>query len=327
MPPRVEVHRYGRCSHIMGRRVLMITRGRTERQDRRIITGRGQGRARGAPSARPARTSRDGPAASARRRGPVAFYEELARISARRGSRWTGAIGDWELRAASGFTRRANSVLPLGDPGTPLDEALAAVRRWYAARGLPARIQLATGRRHPGTAARELEARGWTREVTAELWTGALAPLADRRRPQSCCHAPRTAVARPLPAQGLGEVALKVRAVGPSCGSAVPARKVPRLRHRTMWWTDGGRFRGRGGRPGAAPAWPRHGRDGRTGRQALHEGPSAAWLQWRRTTRARVRCTETRFEAHHAYHHYREPRGSRGPDAGGRVVTGPGPVV
>ena len=49
-------------------------------------------------------------------------------------------LGDWELRAASGFTRRANSVLPLGDPRLPLDEALDAVRRWYGDRGLPAGV-------------------------------------------------------------------------------------------------------------------------------------------------------------------------------------------
>jgi hypothetical protein len=79
------------------------------------------------------------PAAPARRRGPSASYEELARIAARA---WQPVerepLGAWELRASAGFTRRANSVLPLGDPGLPLDEALGAVRRWYAARGLPA---------------------------------------------------------------------------------------------------------------------------------------------------------------------------------------------
>ena len=39
----------------------------------------------------------------------------------------TARLGGWRLRAGAGFTGRANSVLPLGDPGLPLDEAIAHV--------------------------------------------------------------------------------------------------------------------------------------------------------------------------------------------------------
>jgi GNAT superfamily N-acetyltransferase len=46
------------------------------------------------------------------------------------------AVGGWMLRAAGGFTGRANSVLPLGDPGMPLPEAVQAAERWYAERQL-----------------------------------------------------------------------------------------------------------------------------------------------------------------------------------------------
>ncbi|MEF9906209.1 GNAT family N-acetyltransferase [Streptomyces sp. P9-A2] len=125
------------------------------------------------------------PSAPARRRGPAASYEELARVAARA---WrpveSERLGDWELRAAVerrvGFTRRANSVLPLGDPGVPLDEALTTVCRWYAERGLPAYVQTATGAEGTQEAlGAELERRGWVREVTAELWVGGLAPVAD----------------------------------------------------------------------------------------------------------------------------------------------------
>ncbi|MGZ4781513.1 MAG: GNAT family N-acetyltransferase [Oryzihumus sp.] len=52
-------------------------------------------------------------------------------------------LGDWVLRAAGGFTGRANSVLPLGDPGLPLPEAVARAEDWYAARGLPPRFLVA----------------------------------------------------------------------------------------------------------------------------------------------------------------------------------------
>lgn len=53
-----------------------------------------------------------------------------------------GRLGEWELRAAEGFTARANSALPIGDPGVPNAEAIDRVGRWYAARGLPARFQV-----------------------------------------------------------------------------------------------------------------------------------------------------------------------------------------
>jgi len=45
-------------------------------------------------------------------------------------------LGDWLLRAASGFTGRANSVLPLGNPGILLSEAVDRCESWYDERGL-----------------------------------------------------------------------------------------------------------------------------------------------------------------------------------------------
>ncbi len=50
-------------------------------------------------------------------------------------------IGRWLLRAADGYTGRGNSMLPLGDPGMPLEDAVASVERWYAERDLPALVQ------------------------------------------------------------------------------------------------------------------------------------------------------------------------------------------
>jgi ribosomal protein S18 acetylase RimI-like enzyme len=54
-------------------------------------------------------------------------------------------IDGWQLRAGGGFTRRANSAWPIGPLSRPLPEAVAAVRDWYAARGLPALINVVTG--------------------------------------------------------------------------------------------------------------------------------------------------------------------------------------
>jgi ribosomal protein S18 acetylase RimI-like enzyme len=71
--------------------------------------------------------------------------------------RW---LGRWLLRAAHGWTGRANSVLPLGDPGLPLDSALAEVAGWYRQRDLLARFQVPL----PARAGLDdaLAERGWT---------------------------------------------------------------------------------------------------------------------------------------------------------------------
>lgn len=166
------------------------------------------------------------PPAPARRRGPAAGYEELAQVASRAWRPLESArLGGWELRASAGFTRRANSVLPLGAPGVPLDAALDFVRQWYGARGLPAYVQTATGAE--GTQellCAELEVRGWEREVTAELWVGALAPLADRAEAEEVVlarEADEAWLAR-YQRKGVSEVALKV------LGGGLPARARPR---------------------------------------------------------------------------------------------------
>ncbi|MFF8591058.1 GNAT family N-acetyltransferase [Streptomyces sp. NPDC015220] len=258
------------------------------------------------------------PAAPARRRGPAATYGELARVAARA---WrpveSERLGDWELRAAGGFTRRANSVLPLGDPGVPLDEALAAVRRWYHGRGLPAYVQTATGAE--GTQEQlcaELERRGWVREVTAELWTGSLAPVADRAEGPGARGVvlSRTAdeawLAR-YQRKGVSEVALEVLGSGPSVWFAsVPGegRAAPAAIGRCV-------VDGRWASFAAVEVDPARRREGLAtavvaalARQALDEGASAAWLQVE-TDNAGARALYARmgFTAHHAYHHYREP--------------------
>lgn len=51
-------------------------------------------------------------------------------------------LGGWLLRAGNGFTGRANSVLPLGEPDRSRTEALDYVVGWYADRGLPPLFQL-----------------------------------------------------------------------------------------------------------------------------------------------------------------------------------------
>jgi GNAT superfamily N-acetyltransferase len=259
------------------------------------------------------------PSAPARRRGPAASYEELARIAARA---WrpveSERLGAWELRAASGFTRRANSVLPLGDPGMPLEAALDAVRRWYGDRGLPAYVQTATGAE--GTQellCAELERLGWVREVTAELWIGALAPVADRAEPSGAPG--RVVLSREADAawlaryqrKGVSEVALEVLRSGPSVWFATVAGEAGGAPAAIGRCVVDGRWAGFAAVE-VDPALRRRGLATEVmaalARRALDEGASAAWLQVEAdNAAARAMYAALGFGAHHAYHHYRSP--------------------
>jgi GNAT superfamily N-acetyltransferase len=101
---------------------------------------------------------------------------ELERIAA---LGWQGLeierLGGWLLRAAGGWTGRANSVLPLGDPGLPLDAALDHVSAWYSARHLPPTMQLPLPAREDLRAA--LAERGWTDRWGALVLTAGVAAL------------------------------------------------------------------------------------------------------------------------------------------------------
>ena len=98
---------------------------------------------------------------------------ELQRVAARG---WRALeedrLGDWLLRAADGFTGRANSALVVGDPGLPLAGAVAAVARWYGDRGLQPCAML------PGVQARSADAAfaaaGWARGDTVLVLTAPL---------------------------------------------------------------------------------------------------------------------------------------------------------
>ena len=104
---------------------------------------------------------------------------DLERLAART---WRGLeeepYGDWLLRAAAGFTGRANSVLVVGEPPEPLDRAVATVRRWYEQRGLRPRAYIPSPGGEQTDAA--LAEAGWSRlednlVLTAPL-TGWAAP-------------------------------------------------------------------------------------------------------------------------------------------------------
>lgn len=98
---------------------------------------------------------------------------ELERLTART---WRGLeeepFGDWLLRAAGGFTVRANSVLVVGTPAVPLAAAVPAVARWYSDRRLRPQAQLALPGAEEADAA--FDAAGWTRGEDVLVLTAGL---------------------------------------------------------------------------------------------------------------------------------------------------------
>lgn len=253
------------------------------------------------------------PAAPARRRGPAAGFAELTRTCARA---WppveSEPLGEWTLRASGGFTRRANSALPLGDPGMPLEEALARVKAWYAERDLPAYVQAGTGAEGAQELlCAELEARGWVREVSAETRTAALAPIADVAADVSRVGLSRTCdeawLARYQRFGTPGPEVVRVLSGGPSvwfarvegAGGAVAIGRC----------VVDGRWAGFT----AVEVAPESRRQGLAtavmaalARQALAEGASAAWLQVEADNAgARGLYDGLGFATHHTYHHFR----------------------
>lgn len=85
-------------------------------------------------------------------------------------------LGDWLLRASGGFTRRANSVLTIGDPGRPLDAALDAIAAWYDERRLATLLQLVDGATDPSLAG-ALGDRGWAASDATHVMTGEIAHM------------------------------------------------------------------------------------------------------------------------------------------------------
>ncbi|MGW1376742.1 GNAT family N-acetyltransferase [Streptomyces sp. NPDC002446] len=255
------------------------------------------------------------PATPPRRKLPAAGARELQEVAARG---WpaieTERLGEWTLRASGGFTRRANSVLPLGDPGVPLDDALERIVRWYGARGLPAVIAVATGRAGTGgELAAELAARGWSGEGHTSVRIAALAPLAD-----TAAELSRVTLSREPDAQWL---ALYNR-TGQSGGLTADARKVltggPSVWFATVPGAQGataaiGRLvvDGRWAGFAALEVDPAQRRQGLAtlvmaalAQRALDEGASAAYLQVEADNAGALAFYDRLgFSDHHGYHY------------------------
>jgi len=141
------------------------------------------------------------------------------------GRSWPAAeevwLGQWWLRAAGGFTLRANSVRVVGDPGVPLDDALGFVTEWYGQRSLPVRVRTVVG----SSIDRELDRRGWGTEWETSMRTATIASM--RRRligvPASAVQLtthPPAAWLRRYRDGALTPIAISVLSGGPSTGFA-----------------------------------------------------------------------------------------------------------
>ncbi len=107
---------------------------------------------------------------------PMVELEQVAALG------WLGTeqghVGDWLLRAGHGFTGRANSALPVGDPGRSIQQAVDEVIAWYSARGLPTLFQVPFPGAEPVDAV--LDERGFEDYSETLVLVADLLPLLSR---------------------------------------------------------------------------------------------------------------------------------------------------
>ncbi|WFE46553.1 GNAT family N-acetyltransferase [Verrucosispora sp. WMMD1129] len=96
-------------------------------------------------------------------------------------------LGEWLLRDADGWTGRANSALPVGDPDRPLPAAVDAVERWYAGHGRPAMVNTPLPLAAP--VGSELDRRGWGSRPPVLVQTVPLAALSASAPPDAVAGA------------------------------------------------------------------------------------------------------------------------------------------
>jgi N-acetylglutamate synthase len=128
-------------------------------------------------------------------------------------------LGDWRLRAAGGYTARANSALAVGSPGVPVPAALDVVREFAARHGIGPRVHVPVG-------------SPWDRAVADQGWVLDIGHEAG---------AEVAVLVGELGALRLAPTPRLARTETPTRGVEVP------LRPADAWWRVGG-----GGTPSAA---------------------------------------------------------------------------
>ena len=84
-------------------------------------------------------------------------------------------LGAWRLRAAGGFTGRANAAVAVGDPGVPVPAALEVVRAFADEHGVTPRVHAPVGSPWDRAVARE----GWVLDAGHEAGAEVAVLVAD----------------------------------------------------------------------------------------------------------------------------------------------------
>jgi GNAT superfamily N-acetyltransferase len=108
-----------------------------------------------------------------------ARFSEIAALERVADEAWPAPVherlGEWFLRAAAGWTSRANSALPLGAAGLPLDQAIDACAAWYRGHGLTPQIAVPLPLRRD--VRDELTRMGWYGQPPVLVQTARLADV------------------------------------------------------------------------------------------------------------------------------------------------------
>lgn len=230
-----------------------------------------------------------------------------------------GRLGDWLLRSADGWTGRANSALPIGDPDRPLEAAIDAIEEWYAERGQPALINTPLPLAAPVGAA--LDARGWTARPLTFVQTGALSRLV--------ADAPGVSLAKAPGDDWLAIYEARKRSLPPAARHVLTG--PPEVRFASLYDGDTLIAAGRGAVVGEERRWlhlasieviPAHRRKGLArvvtaalATWAAELGATEAFLQVEEHNTAAIALYGTLgFTTHHSYLTREQPSGAR-PDA------------
>lgn len=107
-------------------------------------------------------------------------------------------LGEWLLRASSGFSARGNSVLLTGDPQVPWQHAVAEVVAFYAERGLPPWAQVIVGSADAARAEAERWQQARPGEADSLLQVASVAQVVRRSREALAGDAPRPTITERL---------------------------------------------------------------------------------------------------------------------------------